>query len=116
MKAVSFTSIITSIRSKVDGSLSLTVHTPELSIEDKVMIMSLQNVVCDALFQPQEEEFPEIHKVENKIEGKTPSQRLRGSLFVLWKKKGIEEDFFTWYRQQMDAIINQIKLKIEEVE
>lgn len=116
MKAVALQTIISSIRAKTDGSLSLTLQTPELSVQDKVMVMSLQNVVCDALFQPQDEEFPEIHRVEGKVEGKTPSQRLRGALYVLWQKRRIEEDFEVWYRRQMDKIINQVKLKIEEAE
>jgi hypothetical protein len=40
---------------------------------------------------------------------KTPSQRLHATLFVLWTQKGSQGDFETYYRQQMENIINKIK-------
>lgn len=56
------------------------------------------------------ENLPEIQLEEGE---KSPSQRLRSTLFVWWKKnkEGVL-DFETFYRSQMDRIINQVKEKL----
>ena len=47
MRAINFQAIITSIRALKDGSLSLTIHSPELTSEEKAEFMNLQNVVLE---------------------------------------------------------------------
>lgn len=46
------------------------------------------------------------------FETKTPSQRLRGVLYVLWEQTGKSGDFETFYRQKMEGLINLIKNKL----
>jgi hypothetical protein len=45
-------------------------------------------------------------------ESKSPSQRLRNCLFILWKQKGKEGDFDGYYRARMENIINSVKEKL----
>lgn len=45
-------------------------------------------------------------------ESKSPSQRLRAVLFILWEQKGKEGDFETFYRAKMESVINMIKEKL----
>lgn len=44
---------------------------------------------------------------------KTPSQRLRGVLFVLWEQTGAQGDFDTYYRRIMESLINKYKEKLQ---
>ena len=116
MKAINFQAIITSIRALKDGSLSLTIHSPELTSEEKAEFMNLQNVVLDALLQPEEMQFPEIKRVKSDLDTKTPSERLRGALFVLWKKRGEEGEFRRFYEKNMEKFIRRISEAIDEEE
>ena len=59
-------------------------------------------------------DLPEI-----KLEGweKSPSQRLRNTLFRLWEARTDQGKtklpFETWYREQMEMLINQAKEKLD---
>lgn len=43
---------------------------------------------------------------------KTPSQRLRESLYVLWVQKGKPNDFQTFYDSTMEKIISQVQERL----
>lgn len=117
MKAIHFSSVVLEgFTSKKDKSLSLRFSTPELADDEAVAVRALQGVISDMLVQPQDEEFPEIVEVKADLDQKTPSSRLRGSLWVLHQKSGSGLDFQTYYLGQMEKIINQVKNKIEEYE
>lgn len=110
MKTINTPCIITSLRSKVDGSLGLTVSTPELSSKEKVAFMELQNKNLLGLFQPTEESAEEI-KVEKSLDTKSPSQRLRSVLFVVYKNTKTNDTFSVFYEKFMDKIIEGVKRK-----
>ena len=56
-------------------------------------------------------DLPEIEKLPE--ENKTPSQRLRGVLYVLCEQKGRPtETFETYYRMHYEKIIEQYKEKL----
>lgn len=115
MKAIHFSSlVIQGVRPKIDKSMSITFSTPELQSSEKVAVMDLMGVVCDVLIQPTDEEFPEIVEVKGETDRKTASSRLRGSLYVLWEKRGKEGDFDTFYRSNMEKFIQRIKDLIDE--
>lgn len=118
MKAIHLPSaVIGSITAKSkNNGVSFRVSTPELSRDELGVVFDLQDQVVDLLIQPVDDEFPEIAEVRTEVERKTPSARLRGALYVLYTKKQHDEDFSSWYRKQMDKIIDKIKLTIEEVE
>jgi len=49
--------------------------------------------------------------------GKTPSQRLRSMLYVLYTKDAQGyTDFTTFYTAKMERICNQVKRMIEQIE
>ena len=110
IKAIKSPVIITSIRSKTDGSLGLTLSTPELSVEEKVAFMGLQNLNLEALFMPTDESSEEL-KVKKDLDTKTPSQRLRSVLFVVYKNTKTDDTFATFYDKFMDKIIEGVKRK-----
>jgi hypothetical protein len=115
MKAISTHAIITGIRSKQDRSLSLTVSTPELSSSEKTAFLDLQGLNSQVVIAPLDEEAQEVVEVEEKMDGKTPSQRLRGALWVYWnqKKRDKYPDFESFYRSQMERFIDSVKSQIE---
>ena len=113
MKAINTPAIITGIRAKVDGSLGLSISTPEMTPEQKVLFMQLQNLNVDMLINPLESENVEIERIDKEIETKTPSQRLRAVLFLWWKKEGGQGLFEEFYRLNMEKLIDYVKKKLD---
>ena len=107
---------ITSFRSRADGSLGASLCTQELSVEEKITIMQLQGLLLEALFIPKEERDAELVEAKGGMELKTPSQRLRSCLFLLFKqeqKKGLKESFDTFYPRYMEKLIEYCKAKLD---
>lgn len=112
MKAITVNTIITSLRSLTDGGLSLTVHTPELTPQEKAYFMELQGINTKALFDPLDEKVPEV-KINSEFEGKSPSQRLKAVLFVQWVQEGKQGEFAQFYKHEMEKIINAVKRRLD---
>lgn len=114
MKTIKFNGVITSISSRADRSLRLSVVTPELADEERAMFMTYQNINSDFLVEPLDDVADEqIMHVESVLDGKKPSQRLRAVLFVLWKQKGEKGSFEEFYKLAMEAAINKVKDQLE---
>lgn len=113
MKSIELESIITGIRSKVDGSLGLTMSTPELSVLEKVAVMSLQNMNVKMTIKPVTDQPIEKIKVEKGLEGKSQTERLYNVIFVYYKQIKSTEDFESFRRRHMEGIIDQYKAKLE---
>jgi len=103
-----------------DGGMSLRFHSQETSLEQKVILMNYYQQFGYLLFKPDRFKDNEIPEQNTDIEGrkiKTPSQRLRATIYVLGKKKGIateEQDIF--YQHQMERFIDKVKEAIEREE
>lgn len=113
-RAISFDGQIHSVRSKVDKSLSLTVHTPELSASERSAFMELQNEVLDFIVSPKDMKVPEL-RIERDIDSKSASQRFRAVIFVYWKQSRQEDYpvFDVYYALVMEKLINAYKEKLE---
>lgn len=98
-----------------DGSLSLRFYTQELSAEQKTEILNTAQSFGWLVFSESENtDIPE-EEVRRDIGGKTPSQRLRAVLFVLYQQSGqIDITFEQFYAQKMNALIKQLKTKLED--
>lgn len=116
MKPISVSLIIKSLRSRVDGSISLTCETPELTSSEKTAFFNIQNLVCKTLIQPMNSLESPL-EVKGEVESKTCSQRLRNSLFVWWKQeseRGNEQaDFESFYKVKMEKLIDHVKGKLD---
>lgn len=113
-KAITGEMILTSASTRVDGSLSLRFSTNELSVDEKVAILELQNQVIEVLLQPKDSKPVGLKEFKNKFEEKSPSARLRAVLFVLWKETDGTGEFEDFYRRRMNSIIDKIKEKFPE--
>lgn len=113
MKAIKTDAIISSIRSKTDRSLSLTIHSPELTSEEKAAFMDLQGINCEMVIAPQDEPDVAEIKIDRELESKTPGQRLRGVLYRVHEQSGMADEFTDFYRREMERLIEYYKGKLE---
>jgi len=100
---------------KVDGSMSLRFITQEMSHEDKVNLMEYLNAQGWLLFRENEFKEKDVPSEDSPTdEQKTPAQRLRGVMYRVWELKPVDKrpNFEIYYRNQMEAIINQLKSKL----
>lgn len=115
MKAIECPIIITSIRSRQDGSLGFSAETPELTKEEKVNFMDLQGLNVKALLNPADVQIWDIVQVKSEPEVKSQSQRLRAIIAVTMKKLGKPEDSDRVYYNEMEALINKYKDKLDKL-
>lgn len=114
MKAITCDVILSGIRTRADGSISLTLVTPELEAEDITAFASLRNTNLKILIQPVDGKPVELKEIKGEFDTKTPSQRLRSVLYVLWKETDGTGEFEDFYRRRMNAIIDKIKEKFPD--
>lgn len=99
--------------STADGGMSVGFHTKELTTEEKALIMGFHMNQGWLLFQPNEIAETDVPTTSAEKDAKTPSQRLRAVLFILWKQSGDLDDFERYYQQKMESLINSIKMKLD---
>jgi len=108
---------VTSIKSRVDKSWSITFSTPELSPSQMMDLGSMNGKECvlginlNAFTQEEEKMIDEI-KVEDGI--KSNSQRLRAVLYRRWEQQPEGyKTFALYYDSFMEQIINFYKSKLQ---
>ena len=60
-------------------------------------------------------DIPEVN-ADSGLEGKSPSQRLRNVLYVLWQQSGSKGNYDVYYITQMERIIDSVKARLEPKE
>lgn len=104
--------IMTGFASHADGGAGIRFTTNELAGEDYVALASEKGKFGWLIFKEndvQDEDIPN----EQAEEAKTPSQRLRAVLFVLWTQEGKKGNFEDYYRNRMEKLIEVIKNKLD---
>jgi hypothetical protein len=114
-KALRFEALMTGFSSRVDKSLSFRGVTPELTAEEMVVMMNLQNVLCEVMIFPKDEKDVDVMQVQKEVIHKSPSQRMRSVIFLLWKQTGEEVPFEIYYNQTMEKIIDHLKSKLQPI-
>ena len=116
MKAVQFPAQLAKIETRVDGSIKLSIETQELNGEDMTALFGYRQLVGYVTFTPNPESNIEVPEINADTDmGKSPSERLRAVLYVMWEQSGKKKyDTFTqFYTVKMEQVINQIKDKLE---
>lgn len=111
-------STIESISTRADGTIKVIIGTQELSPEKVGALFMLKNklgfvAIKEANFQP--DEIDALTDIDDDLKtlGKTPSERMRNVLFILFQQSAEGfTDFNSYYRFKMDAIITHLKAKI----
>jgi len=111
MKTFQAPAILTGVRATNDNGLALSFRTNELSNEEKVTAMQFHQSFGYVLFR--QNQFAEADVPDTDAptdEDKTPSQRLRSVLYILFQQKGEPgTNFELFYRDQMNRAIERVK-------
>lgn len=102
-------------RLRKDGSASIVFDTRELSSEEIFTIMSLRHTEGWLTFSPNPDDV-EIPEERAELDEKSPSERLKGVLYV-WFKQETESGKFTglfetFRKEKMEKIIETVKGKL----
>ena len=98
---------------KADRSVKLTFETNlEISPAEFAAMDAAHTLDGWLHFAPNKESAQVVPGEKAETGSKTPSQRLRGVLFVLWEQQGKEGDFEQYYKSKMEKLINIIKDKL----
>jgi len=113
MNPVQFPALLDGISTKKDGSFKVVIETQELAGSEAADLLSYRQSMGWVTFTPNATPNIEVPKEDAFTGQKSPSQRLRAVLHVLWEqrgKKGTSEEF---YRIKMEQIIEGIKEQLE---
>jgi len=92
-----------------DGGLSIGFSTNELEDADKVIASKFYGKFGYVLFAENQFKEADVPASDATDETKSPAQRLRATLFVLWKQRGAKGDFEAFYRDNMEKAITRVK-------
>ena len=105
-------SIVESISTRADGTLKVVFGTQELTPEQATILFGLRGKQGWLLFSEnsiETKDVPEEQAVEFKGD-KSPSQRLRNTLYVYWENcTNKSKTFKTWYDEWYEKKINEVK-------
>lgn len=103
-----------------DRTLRLQVDTQELKGGEMAELMQLFNEYGYFLFAPNAEDILEVDveslpPVVTEKNQKTPSQRMRAALHVLWQQTANPNEISAeeFYRIEMEKFINHVKSKLQ---
>lgn len=105
--------ILTSLALTKDGGMRAGFVTNEITDEEKLILTKLHGQFGYLLFQPNQFSVDDLPTEQAEDKNKTPSKRLRASLFVLWQQEGKKGDFENFYREKMEKLISFIKDKLD---
>jgi len=101
--------ILTRISFLKDGGLSLGFSTNELQDADKVIASKFYGKFGHVMFAENQFKEADVPTGDATDESKSPAQRLRATLFVLWKQRGSKGDFEAFYRDNLEKAIDRVK-------
>lgn len=76
--------------------------------------MDFQNLNVRLLIEPIDYPTDGKDEVKGKLDDKTPSQRLRAVLFVLYTQEGSPGNFVDFYRTKVEHFIESIKSQLKQ--
>lgn len=111
--------VLESYRSLKDKTLKITFETNELNSQELLGIVENLNAFGYLAFKKEpfkEEERQAMEQLQTNYDdqGKTPSQRLRAVLYVLYTKDNAGFDTFVrFYDHHLEKLINHFKKKLD---
>lgn len=112
-KKIQFEAIMTRFSPLSGGGISIGFHSlKELTSDEMQVVLSMYNNTGWVGFKADEYQDADLPLADTTA-GKTPSQRLRNTIFVLWNQLGKHGDFENFYKQTMESLINNVKEKLD---
>lgn len=122
MEGILFKANVKKVSTLVDGSLTVSLDTPEMSNDEAAKLLSLRKVQELVYISPKQKIDGAIMDTIDGTDievsgGKSPSKRLRDRLFVYWKRfPGIYQDFEMFYQHELDVFGQSFLDKLKEAE
>lgn len=108
--------VISKVTSMANRMMRLQLDTQEnLSDEAMAKLMASYDKYGHFVFLADDRQIDEMDLLTipplkaREEESKSPAQRLRGALYVLWKQNGEKGDFEVYYASKMEAFIDAVK-------
>ncbi len=118
-KTVIFEGGVNKVATLSDGSLSINIHTQELSEDSMTRIFSLRKkpgmvlISSDGISKEEAEEVEKFTINEEVGKTKSSSQRLRAVVYRVWEQGDQRIDFTLWYETNMERVINKYKALLD---
>ena len=116
METFQLSAFIDGIKTLKSKTLKITLETQDISMftpEQLANLFKLNDSQMWVAFSKMEVQPDDLDIKEVKVDGrKSPSTRLRNSLYVLWEKGKQDEDFELYYIRQMEKFIKHVKDKL----
>jgi hypothetical protein len=105
---------IGAVTSKLDHSLTFRVNTPEMLPSAAGELLQWHGRAARVCIFPHEGEAGNVIEVKTERNDKTPSRRLHSILFLIFKQRGSEGDFDSFYKREMEKLIEHYKAKLDQ--
>lgn len=108
---------ISKVLTMSDKTIRLNIDCQEMPPEEEAKIFELRGKLGWFLFADQlmkVEDVKDLPEIKVEKGQKTPSERLRSVIFVFWEQNGAKGDFDSFYRGQIEKIINRIKEELNQ--
>jgi hypothetical protein len=117
MKGLLIAAQVENLSTRKDHTIKITLGAQELSPAIGSQLLSLMNQVCSVYISPSEidgKEIKQIDSLEPDMPSKSPSQRMRNVLYILYTQgnEGFKE-FDSYYRHKMENFIDELKKNIQ---
>lgn len=110
---------IEGLASRKDKTIKVTFGTQELSPVDAAQVFQLNQKFCYIAIKEenfQQDEIDDVESLKTDLEtNKTPSQRLRGILYINYQQNNEGyKDFTTYYIAKMEVLCEHFKSKLDK--
>lgn len=113
MKGLLLACVVDRITTLKDRSVNITLNTSELTPSRAGDIFQLMNSLASVYICPSEitsRELAQVDSIEPELPGKSPSQRMRNVLYLLWKQDNEGYSGFDfYYRDKLEKYITELK-------
>ncbi len=112
IKLIKIPATLDGVSPRKDGSMSLRFVTQEMTTDQKTTLLNLYQSFGWLLYSDSDINEVPRESPNREAGAKTPSQRLRSVLFVLWQERYSDQSFDPWYVTQVEKIIERIKQEL----
>ena len=119
MNGLLFAAIVEQTRTRRDNTVEVKLGLQELSPAIGGQLLKLNNRLVAVYLSEKEtisqKEIDQVEQIDPVIEGKSPSQRMRNVLYILFTQNAEGyKTFDEYYRGKMEAIIDKLKTHIDK--